>query len=84
MEELAKYLMKNITIDFEGGITLDEVRRMLRADESRESRALLSKLIEDRGVDDLIVTVADCLKENLRSGIDETVIRSQLVTYSDS
>jgi hypothetical protein len=31
------------------------------------ARALLSKLIEDAGVEDLMVTVADCLKEYIRS-----------------
>jgi hypothetical protein len=47
-------------------------------------RALLSKLIDDAGVEDLMVTVADCLKEYIRSGINEGIVRTQLITYSDS
>lgn len=84
MNELARYLLENAYIDFQGGITLDQVRQYLREDDSREARALLSKLIEDKGVDELMVTIADCLKEFIRSGINEEVIRDQLMTYSES
>lgn len=84
MRELAKYLLQHAYIDFQGGITIDQVRQYLRDDESREARTLLSKLIEDRGVDDLMVTIADCLKEYIRSGINEDVIREQLLVYSES
>ncbi|MFW6067107.1 MAG: hypothetical protein ACOC97_02125 [Myxococcota bacterium] len=84
MNELARYLLENAYIDFQGGITLDQVRQYLREDDSREARALLAKLIEDKGVDDLMVTVADCLKEYIRTGINEEIIREQLMTYSES
>lgn len=84
MRELARYLLEHAYIDFEGAITIEQVRQFLREDDSREARILLSKLIEDKGVDDLMVTVADCLREYIRSGINEDVIREQLVTYSES
>lgn len=84
MNELARYLLENAYIDFQGGVTLEEIRQFLREDDSREARMLLSKLIEDKGVDDLVVTVADCLKDYIRSGINEDVIREQLITYSES
>jgi hypothetical protein len=35
-------------------------------------------------VDDLLITLADCLKEHIRSGVSEQIIREQLGTYSDS
>ena len=50
MNELARYLVENAIIDFKGGITIDQVRGFLRTEDSRESRALLSKLIDDDGV----------------------------------
>lgn len=84
MNELAKYLIDNIYLDFQGGITLEEMRAALRKDDTRESRHLLSKLIEDKGVDDLMVTIADCLKEHIRAGINEDTIKEQLVTYAES
>ncbi|MFW5875591.1 MAG: hypothetical protein ACOCXM_02525 [Myxococcota bacterium] len=84
MNELARYLLENAYIDFQGGISLDQVRQFLREDDSREARALLSKLIEDKGVDELMVTLADCLKDYLRTGINEDIVREQLMTYSES
>jgi hypothetical protein len=71
-------------LDFQGEISLDTVRQFLRGDESREARQLLQKLIEDKGVDELLLTLADCLKESLRTGVNEDVVRDQLVLYSDS
>ena len=84
MNELARYLMENAYIDFQGGITIEEVRKFLRDEDSRESRALLSRLIEGNGMDDLMVTIADCLKEYIRTGITEDIVRAQLTSYSDS
>ena len=84
VNELARYLMENAYIDFQGGITIEEVRKFLRDEDSRESRALLSRLIEDDGMDDLMVTIADCLKEYIRTGINEDIVKAQLTTYSES
>ena len=84
MRELARYLLEHAIIDFHGDITIEEVRQFLRDDDSREARTLMSKLIEDKGVEDLLIVVADCLKEHIRSGINEDIIREQLSTYSES
>jgi len=84
VNELARYLLEHIQIDFDGAITMDQVRQYLREEDSRESRTLLSKLIEDKGVDDLMVTVADCLKDYIRDGINEQTVRAQLSTYAES
>ncbi|HQP37514.1 MAG TPA: hypothetical protein PLI95_20155 [Polyangiaceae bacterium] len=84
MKELIRYLLENMYIDFQGEISLETVRSYLREDDSPEARALLSKIIEENGVDDLLITLADCLKENISVGITEDVVRDQLRTYSDS
>jgi Mn-containing catalase len=84
VKELIKYLLDNMYIDFQGEITLDTVRNFLREDDGREARQLLSKLIEEKGVDDMLLTLADCLKEHIQSGINERVIREQISTYSES
>ena len=84
MKELVRYLLENMYLDFQGEISLDTVRQFLRGDDSREARQLLQKLIEDKGVDELLLTLADCLKENLRTGVNEEVVRDQLVLYAES
>jgi hypothetical protein len=84
VRELARFLLQNAQIDFSGEISIEQVRQFLREEDTREARALLSKLIEDKGIDDMLVTVADCLKEYIPSGVSEDVISEQLRTYSES
>ncbi|MBW2465004.1 MAG: hypothetical protein JRH11_25370, partial [Deltaproteobacteria bacterium] len=67
MRELARYLLSHAILDFEGDITIDQVRQFLRDDDTRAARMLLSRLIEDKGVDDFLIVVADCLKEHIKA-----------------
>lgn len=84
MKQLIAYLLDNMILDFQGDLTLDMVRNFLREDDSREARALLGKLVEDRGVSDMMITLADCLQDYLRPGISEEVVREQIRTYAES
>jgi hypothetical protein len=84
VKELVRYLLENLYLDFQGEISLDTVRQFLRGDDSREAKALLQKLIEDKGVDDLLITLADVLKEHIRTGVTDQVMREQLSMYSES
>jgi hypothetical protein len=84
VKELARYLLQNLQLDFSGSITIEQVRQFLREDDSREARVLLSKLIEDKGVEDLLVVVADCLKDYIGVGVTDEIIREQLNTYAES
>jgi len=84
VKDLIRYLMENMYLDFQGEISLDAVRQYLRGDDSREAKALLQKLIEDKGVDELLITLADVLKDNIRSGVNEQVVREQLTLYAES
>ena len=84
MKELIRYLLENVYLDFQGEIGIDTVRNFLREDDTREARALLAKIIEDKGVDDLLITLADCLQVYLRTGINEEILREQLTMYSES
>ncbi len=84
MQELVRYLLENLYLDFQGDISVDQVREFLREDDSKEARRLLSKIIEENGVDDLLLALADCLKEHIRAGISEKTLREQLAMYADS
>lgn len=84
MKDLVAYLIDNMYLDFQGEISLDQVRQFLRNDESREAKALLAKLIADKGVDDLLITLADCLKDHIRSGVSDEIVKEQLTLYSES
>ncbi len=84
MKQLVAYLFEHMILDFDGDLSLENVRDFLREDDSRESRQLLGKLVEDRGVDEMMVTLADCLKESLRGGINDEVVREQIRLYAES
>jgi hypothetical protein len=84
VKQLIAYLLDHAILDFSGDLTLDMVRDFLRDDDSPESRAVLGKLVEDRGVDDMVVTLADCLQDYLKTGLNEEVVREQIRLYSES
>ena len=84
MKELVRYLFENLYLDFQGDISVEKVRKFLRENDNRKARQLLSKIIEEKGVDDLLITLADCLKDHIRTGVSEQLIRDQLHTYTDS
>ena len=84
MQELVQYLLQNIYLDFQGDITMEQIREFLREDDSREARKVLARMLDEKGVDDLLLTMADCLREHLRNGINEEVVRGQLNLYADS
>lgn len=84
VKELIRYLLENMQLDFQGDVTLETVRGFLREDDSREARKLLAKLIEDEGVDSMLITLADCLREYLQEGISEETVSEQLHIYADS
>jgi len=84
VHDLIQYLLGNIYLDFQGEVTLDAVRGFLREDDSREAQRLLGKLIEDKSVDEMLLILADCLRDYLRTGINEKVMAEQLGLYADS
>ena len=84
MKQLIAYLLDHAILDFSGDLTLDMVRDFLREDDSVESRKLLGKLVEDKGVDDMLVTLGDCLQDYLRTGLTDDTVREQIRLYSES
>ncbi|HVZ74569.1 MAG TPA: hypothetical protein VHJ20_19440 [Polyangia bacterium] len=84
MKQLIAYLLDHAILDFSGDLTLDMVRDFLRDDDDPESRRLLAKLVEDRGVEDMLVTLGDCLQDYLRTGLSDDVVREQIRLYSES
>jgi thioredoxin-like negative regulator of GroEL len=84
VKELVRYLLDNLYLDFQGELSAEKVREFLREDDSKEARQLLSKIIEEKGVDDLLITLADCLREHIRTGVTEQAVREELRTYADS
>ena len=84
MKQLIAFLLDHAMLDFSGGLTIEMVKDFIRDDDSRETRALLSKLMQDGGVGEMQLTLADCLQEQLRTVLNEDVVREQLKLYAES
>ena len=84
MNQLIAYLREQLILDFQGDLTIEMVRDFLRDDDSRESRLLLAKLVEDRGVNDMMIVMADCLLEHVQNALTDKIMRDQLRNYSES
>jgi hypothetical protein len=84
VNELVEYLISHLQLDFSGDVSAEKVREYLREDDGREARRVLAKVIEENGVDDLLITLADTLKEHLRTGITSDRVRDEINLYSDS
>jgi hypothetical protein len=84
VDELVEYLLSNIQLDFSGDVSAEQIRQFLRDDDGREARKVLGRLLDDEHVEDLLITMADCLKEHIRSGISARQIRDQLNLYTES
>jgi hypothetical protein len=84
MNQLVAFLLNHAMIDFSGDLSPDVIKGFLRADSTREARMLLGKLSDEQSVEAMIVTIADCLQEHLRTGLSDDVMREQLRLYSES
>jgi hypothetical protein len=71
-------------LDFQGDLTVDRVREMLVGDDSRDGRQLLAKLVADKGVDNMMLVLADCLLEHVQRSLTEDVMRENIKMYSES
>ncbi|MBW2731133.1 MAG: hypothetical protein JRH20_02000 [Deltaproteobacteria bacterium] len=84
MKQLIAYLLENLILDFQGDLTLEMVRNFLRDDESKSAKQLLGKLVDDGGVSDMMIVLADCLVENIKTGVTPEVVSNQIADYSES
>lgn len=84
MKRLIAYIRENMILDFQGDLTPEMLREMLRDDDSREAKALMAKVVEDRGINEMMLVLADCLIEHVQSSIPDEKIREQIQTYAES
>ena len=83
MDKLASYLLEHIQLDF-SGVDLETMQTLLREDRSPISTALMTKLIEDKGEEELLIVLSDCLKDHIGQGIDQEAVKKQLAMYAEA
>jgi hypothetical protein len=84
VNRLIEYLRQNVLIDFQGDLSVAKVRELLAGDDSRDAKALLTKLVAERKVEDMLVVLADCLTEPVQKALTDEVMREQLRMYTES
>ncbi len=84
MKQLVAFLLDHAMLDFSGDLTIDMIKDFVRDDDSREARALVAKLMQEKGVEEMVVTLADCLQDYLRTGLTDDVMREQIRLYAES
>ncbi len=83
MDKLASYLFEHIQLDF-SNVEFDRILQLLKEDRNAVSTQLLTKLIEEKGEEELLVVLADCLKDDIGRGIDLESIKKQLALYAEA
>jgi uncharacterized membrane-anchored protein YjiN (DUF445 family) len=84
VNRLIDYLRQHLMIDFQGDLTVEEVKKLLEGDESRQAKALLAKLVAEKGVENLFLVLADCLLEQVQSALTDEVMNEQIRMYAES
>ena len=84
MNRLIDYLRQHLMIDFQGDLTVAKVRELLAGDDTREAKTLLAKLVAEKGVEDMVIALADCLLEHVQRSLTDEVVREQIRMYAES
>ena len=84
VNRLIAYLRENLMLDFQGDLTVERVRELLAGDDSRDARNLLSKLVNEGKVEDMLLVLTDVLLEVVQNALTDDVMREQLRMYTDS
>lgn len=84
MNRLIEYLRQHLMIDFQGDLSIEKVRELLAGDDTRESKALLAKIVKEQNVDSMMLVLADCLLEPVQTALTDDIMREQIRTYVES
>ena len=84
VNRLIEYLRQHLMIDFQGDLTVGKVRELLAGDDSRETKALMAKLVAENNVEDMFLVLADCLLDHVQRSLTDEVVREQIRMYAES
>ena len=84
VNRLIAYLRENVMLDFQGDLSVERVRELLSGDDSRDARNLLTKVVREGKVDDMLLVLTDVLLEVVQNALSDEVMREQLRMYTDS
>jgi hypothetical protein len=84
VNRLIEYLRQHLIIDFQGDLTVGKVRELVAGDDSRDTKALMAKLVAGNNVEDMFLVLADCLLDHVQHALTDEVMREQIRMYAES
>jgi hypothetical protein len=84
VQRLIEYLRKNLMIDFQGDLSVAQVRELLAGDDSRDAKTLLAKIVAEKSVENMLLVLSDCLLEPVQTSLTDDVMRDNIRMYSES
>ncbi len=84
VNRLIEYLRQHLMIDFQGDLTVAKVRELLAGDDSRDAKQLLTKVVAEKSVEDMMIVLADCLLEPVQRALTDDVMRENIRMYTES
>jgi hypothetical protein len=84
MNQLIAFLRDHLILDFQGDLTLEQIREFLKNDDSRGAKTLMAKVVADKGVDDMLIVLSDCLLAAAQKAMTDDLVREELRNYSES
>lgn len=84
MNDLCKFLISHIILDFDGEVNQEIITRFLVEDRSPLAQSLKGRLSAEHGPEDFLIVLSDCLRAAIRTGITAEVVEQKIQTYVDS
>ena len=83
MDELCKFLINHMILDFDGEVDKEAISRFLLDDGSSLARSLRGKLLSD-GIEDFLIVLSDVLRESIPKGITPEKVKDHISMYIES
>lgn len=83
MNELCQFLITKIILDFDTDVDHERLMGFLEDDTSEDGLALKARLTPEK-LDDFLIVLSDCLREYIRTGIDEARVAEQIKLFTDA
>jgi hypothetical protein len=84
LDEVCRYILDHLVLDFEGEFTMDTLNEMLVRDGSQLARDLRARIIAEQGPNQFLLVLLDCLRESLGDGIDKARVEEQIRFYLEA
>lgn len=84
VQRLLAYLRDHVFLDFQGELTVEQLKELLAGDDSRDAKALLARVTRERGTSDMMLVLADCLLELVQASLTDEALREQIRAYAES